>query len=396
MAVLALLIFSGALFLVSSDRYVELQELSLGDSIGYTYDYNHKSQGRTVKGEVVNGTIEASYQSSINLDVVAERETSDGRYLLVNRSTYTPSANRSRYYQFWLRSSGNEALVKEKGGLAKRGIWLRKTPPLGKEKIKLGDEWTNEIYGEAQYEAVGFKSIETRYGNITCLVVNAKGTTEKDGKTLLYKYVYYLNPGVPSSLVRLDFRGVLAKREGTSVRNISSTYEERVDLVLVDRVEPMSIAPGFNEIMSIQESEPSVERINREVKDFTLPTISGANFNLYDTLNERPVLLMFIATWCPHCHNETESLLSLRGTYGSEVQFVTFAVDRGLEKEDMVQFKNDTGMDWQIGDGRPLMPRYGVNSVPMYIAISQDGKIVFRHSGRVDKDDLQGVLNALS
>ncbi len=374
-----------------TERAVKIESLGSGDRVSYAYSYKHFSEA----GEL-NGTVQASFESNIVLEARGELERGDERFLLIKRTTVVPQSKKIDNYEFWLKRNSSEVVVKRNGSMERRGAWLGKVPPLGRSEIEVGDTWTSSTFGETSFKAVGLESIETSLGDVMCIVVKGDGMTTREGRTLLYEYTYYLNPKVPRGIVRMEFEGVIMSDEPGgegSVRNVSSIYRERVDLITFDRVSTTQQVPGFEDIREIEDSTPRVSPLERN--DFTLDTLGGDEFVLGEEVMQKPVLVMFVATWCPHCHNETMALLEMQDRYGSEVEFVTVAIDKDLTTGRLEAFRNETGLDWSIGGSREVAGQFGVEAVPTYVLIGKDGEVKTKKSGRIAGEELESELESL-
>ncbi|MGA8849940.1 MAG: TlpA disulfide reductase family protein [Dehalococcoidia bacterium] len=63
-----------------------------------------------------------------------------------------------------------------------------------------------------------------------------------------------------------------------------------------------------------------------EAPDFTLPTMTGANITLSE-LEGTPVVLLFWATWCPHCPTELHRLEAVAQQTEGEIKVIAISID---------------------------------------------------------------------
>lgn len=93
-----------------------------------------------------------------------------------------------------------------------------------------------------------------------------------------------------------------------------------------------------------------------------------ANFDsiINDT---RPVIVDFHALWCGPCKTQSPILKDVAVEFGGKVRVIKIDIDQNAE----------------------LARRYNIQSVPTLI-IFKEGKVVWRHSGVANKNQLQSVI----
>jgi peroxiredoxin len=122
---------------------------------------------------------------------------------------------------------------------------------------------------------------------------------------------------------------------------------------------------------------------------FTLPGMDGKQHELAEWRN-KVVLLNFWASWCSPCQTEIRDLVAFQSEYGAKgLQIVGIGLDdekklrnvqRSLEINYPVLLDNSTGNPVM----RSLGNRQGV--VPFSVLISREGKVVYTHTGLLDKE----------
>ncbi|MBC8350787.1 MAG: TlpA family protein disulfide reductase [Planctomycetes bacterium] len=119
---------------------------------------------------------------------------------------------------------------------------------------------------------------------------------------------------------------------------------------------------------------------------FTSPTLRGRRFDLA-SMRGKPVLVVFWATWCPGCVQETPYIKDFYDRYhddGLEVVGVSLDVDR----EKLAEFVGEKQLPWpqmfsnHPGNevwNNPIAKHYGVDSIPQAFLLDETGTIVGAH-----------------
>ena len=138
-----------------------------------------------------------------------------------------------------------------------------------------------------------------------------------------------------------------------------------------------------------------------KVPDFSLRDFDGVYYNLYDALKEGPVVLDFWATWCKPCLKSMPMLDSLYRKYKkSHLQVFGICLDtkgsiaRAKSLWNTKKLSYTPLWDWK-GE---VQKKYGIISLPTFIIIDGEGRIVLEKKGYTKKergeieDSLRAVL----
>ena len=114
--------------------------------------------------------------------------------------------------------------------------------------------------------------------------------------------------------------------------------------------------------------------------DFTLQTLTGERFNLYENLG-KPIFLNFWATWCSPCVEEMPDIEKLQQTLGDSILIV--GIDQGESAETVQRFVQGHGFTWTfvLDLQNEVGGAYNVNGIPASFFIDAEGRIVRRYRG---------------
>ena len=124
--------------------------------------------------------------------------------------------------------------------------------------------------------------------------------------------------------------------------------------------------------------------IGKTAPDFTAKTLRGKKIQL-SKVEAGNTLLVFWASWCPHC---TASLPKLKKYYDpahpEKLQIIAISVDdskKPVEKEIKKEGYSWINIAEQKGWESPIAEKYGVSSTPSYFLLDKDKKIIAKPSG---------------
>jgi len=170
----------------------------------------------------------------------------------------------------------------------------------------------------------------------------------------------------------------------------------------------ISVDPAAQETRTVTVTGPSLPNYTGRGVDKAIgetpPTLAGANFT--DTPvtiapgTGGPMMVVFVAHWCPHCRAEVPRLISwiAAGTPPANLQIfaVSTAVDpkspnyppsAWLAKE---QWSKPVLVDDDKGTAAQA---WGLPGFPYFVIVGADGKVKLRLSGEVDTDALTKMVN---
>lgn len=134
------------------------------------------------------------------------------------------------------------------------------------------------------------------------------------------------------------------------------------------------------------------------------PTLTGFTFDgspvSYD-VSKGPVMLVFLAHWCPHCNREAPELLKWKASGNVPAGLQVIGVTTGVAA-DRPNYPPSTwiasfGWDWPVladSQNDDASRAMGVNSFPFVVIIGTDGKVLTRWSGELGEAGIQQAVDA--
>lgn len=115
-----------------------------------------------------------------------------------------------------------------------------------------------------------------------------------------------------------------------------------------------------------------------------------------------PLLLVFLAHWCPHCENELRWLipeLKADPPQGVRVVAVTIFADARRPNWPSARWLQERG--WPSGslldsDTSQAAAAYGVTGTPTWVAIDSTGRVISRTSGEIGSEDLRALISSMT
>jgi thiol-disulfide isomerase/thioredoxin len=137
-----------------------------------------------------------------------------------------------------------------------------------------------------------------------------------------------------------------------------------------------------------------------------VPEITGQTFDGTRVLiagEGRPMAIVFLAHWCPHCQREVDDLGAWFDQHGVPGEVDLYSVVTLTDPS----APNYPPASWLQQEGWPLpvlvddedssaASAFGLSGTPFWVFADSEGRIVLRASGEMGGERLQGVLSQLA
>ena len=158
--------------------------------------------------------------------------------------------------------------------------------------------------------------------------------------------------------------------------------------------------PGQDD-QAVADSAQTQAAVNTKVTaapDFQVTDFEGNEVRLSDVVG-RPVIVNFWASWCGPCRSELPEFDAAYESYGEDVAFMMVDLTVGYSEtvESATDFVQQEGYSFPVyydTDGNAVTA-YGINSIPVTVAVDADGNIVSGYIGAIDGTAIEGLLEKI-
>jgi len=130
--------------------------------------------------------------------------------------------------------------------------------------------------------------------------------------------------------------------------------------------------------------------VGEKVPPFTASTVDGGSVSVGGG-KAQATMLVFFATWCPHCQKEAPVISELESQYdGLKVVMI------GIDGQDDPGKVRDFVEEYDIGSSAIYEPslgqKYGVSGYPTVYVLDESDQVVGAHTGEAPRDVYEGWI----
>ena len=229
------------------------------------------------------------------------------------------------------------------------------------------------------------------------IVYEGKGEAENNvlvKRTLLFEK--YLSDEV-SILEEPDFKKAMEEKKEDDAKLLSNPKLDPDFVALIKKDNEMRM----NYLQKNHQANLAKSKLNNTMSpSFDYENHKGGKTKLAD-LAGKYVYVDVWATWCGPCRAEIPSLKAIEEKYhGKNIEFVSISIDVAKDHDKWKNFVTDKSLggvqlfadkDWNSD----FMNGYGINSIPRFILIDPNGKIVKSDAERPSNPKLKEELDKL-
>lgn len=195
---------------------------------------------------------------------------------------------------------------------------------------------------------------------------------------------------------------IAASVVGFGVTSLSTADPEPTASTVIGGVAPAE----FQKITRVGDAlEPLGDATVDPALGKTAPTLqgyslAGAPINIQPGANGKPTLVVFLAHWCPHCNAEVPRLNEWRdkGLVPADLRVVGVTTSSRKDQANWPPSNWISDMKWQFetmadSEENDAAFAYGVDGFPFMVLVNGEGKVVSRHSGEMEVNQIQEFIS---
>jgi thiol-disulfide isomerase/thioredoxin len=143
-------------------------------------------------------------------------------------------------------------------------------------------------------------------------------------------------------------------------------------------------------------------KADKVIPSVTLKDMMGKQVNSSELTNgDRPFIIAFWGSYCPHCHEELENISEVYEDWQDElgVKLIAIAIDDARTSKKVKPYVNGRGWEFEVylDENNGMMKALSVTNLPYIVVVDTTGKIVFERFQYYDRaeDDLYDFISKL-
>ena len=126
---------------------------------------------------------------------------------------------------------------------------------------------------------------------------------------------------------------------------------------------------------------------------FKLKDLAGADVAV--EAKGKPYIINFWATWCPPCQAEIPDLAAFHAAHKDTVDFYAVNLQEDAQPVQKFMAERKVKLSVVLDTQGAAANLYGVRAIPTTVVVDRDGKIAYRKTGGVTKEELEDVISKL-
>ncbi len=129
--------------------------------------------------------------------------------------------------------------------------------------------------------------------------------------------------------------------------------------------------------------------VGEQAPSFAADTVDGGNVTVGG--DGQPTMLVFFATWCPHCQAEAPVISELEQQYDG-LRVVMAGIDGEDDPGKVGEFVDEYGIEGPALYDPVLGSEYGVSGYPTVYVLDRNDQVVGAHSGEAPREVYEGWI----
>ena len=152
------------------------------------------------------------------------------------------------------------------------------------------------------------------------------------------------------------------------------------------------------------QTKSKVIKVTTPAQESASVEFKAADFLVYDENDNtiflsdyagKPIIVNIWATWCGPCVGELPHFEKLYKQYGDKVQFLMVNCEYREDFEYVKEFIDEEGYTFPVyyDFSRSANTAYGTGYIPVTVAISKKGEVIYHDSGSLDEASLKTLID---
>ncbi len=130
--------------------------------------------------------------------------------------------------------------------------------------------------------------------------------------------------------------------------------------------------------------------VGERAPGFTAEAVGGGSVSVGEG-GAPATMLVFFATWCPHCQNEAPILSELESQY-EDLRMIMVGIDGEDDPENVLQFVERYDIESPAVYEPSLGEEYGVSGYPTVYVLDESNEVIGAHSGEAPREVYEGWI----
>ena len=126
---------------------------------------------------------------------------------------------------------------------------------------------------------------------------------------------------------------------------------------------------------------------------FTLKNLAGEDVAV--EAKGKPYIINFWATWCPPCQAEIPDLAAFHAAHKDAVDFYAVNLQEDVAPVEKFMAERKADLPVVLDTKGTAATLYGVRAIPTTVVVDKEGKVAYRKTGGVTKEELEDVIGKL-
>lgn len=137
----------------------------------------------------------------------------------------------------------------------------------------------------------------------------------------------------------------------------------------------------------------------KKAPDFTLKSVNGSSDIKLSNYTSKPTILVFYASWCPHCRNEIPSIEKIYKELSPKgLNIIGISLDQQISDaksfadSQNITFPNAYG---NTDNGSSVINSYKISGIPMIVVLKEGGIIKSILKGEASESELKSEASSV-